>query len=118
MAVLKGVLEGVEGGSEVGEERIVGILLEHMVQEAYAEHELFCMLVAEVVVLFCEFYESGEVVVAAEVEAHHVLDFAVDYFSHVEVIGTFGFVAVAVHSVLNFCYAPLKHCNGGAGSRP
>ena len=91
---LEGMLEVVELSEEAGEESIVRILLQRMVHEPESKNELTGVFVAELLFLSGKFCKCGDVVVAAEVEVEHFLDFTVHYLSEVYVVGTFLFVLI------------------------
>lgn len=88
------MLEVVELSEEAGEESIVRILLQSMVHEPESEDELTGVFVAELLFLSGKLCKCGEVMVAAEVEVEHFLDFTVHYLSEVYVVGTFLFVLI------------------------
>lgn len=88
------VLEVVELGQECGEVGVVRIFLQGVVQEAHAENELAGVLFCEALFLFSEGCKGCKVMMSAEVEAHDVLDFAVDHFCNAEVVRTLFFVAI------------------------
>lgn len=102
VVVFDGFLEFFEDGVEVGEDAVVaGAFLEHVVEQADADYEFFGVFFGDVAFFVDSLNHGGEVVVAAEVEVHDFLNFTVDYFGDVEVVGAFFFVGftVAVHNI-------------------
>lgn len=102
VVVFDGFLEFFEDGVEVGEDAVVaGAFLEHVVEQADADYEFFGVFFGDVAFFVGSFYHGGEVVVAAEVEVHDFLNFTVDHFGDVEVVGAFFIVGftVAVHNI-------------------
>lgn len=102
VVVFDGFLEFFEDGVEVGEDAVVaGAFLEHVVEQADADDEFFGVFLGDVAFFVDSLDHGGEVVVAAEVEVHDFLNFAVDYFGDVEVVGAFFFVGftVTVHNI-------------------
>ncbi len=82
------VLESVELSKEVLEESRLLVFLQSMVEEAYAKHELFSILVfADYVCGFGALNQRCQIVMSAEVEVHHFGHFSVFSFYYVEVIG-------------------------------
>ena len=91
-----------DGFLEFGEDAVVaGAFLEHVVEQADADYEFFGVFLGDVAFFVDSLNHGGEVVVAAEVEVHDFLNFTVDYFGDVEVVGAFFFVGftVAVHNI-------------------
>lgn len=102
VVVFDGFLEFFEDGVEVGEDAVVaGAFLEHVVEQADADDEFFGVFFGDVAFFVDSLNHGGEVVVATEVEVHDFLNFTVDYFGDVEVVGAFFFVGftVAVHNI-------------------
>lgn len=95
------VLEVVELAKEFGERLFLGIFLQSVVEKPDAENELLGVLCRNGLFLLGQLGQSGEVMMAAEIEVHDFLNFTVDYFRDVEVVRTFLFVAVTIHNIFD-----------------
>lgn len=114
VVVFDGFFEFFEDGEEVGENAVVtGAFLEHVVEQADADYEFFGVFFGDVAFFVGSFYHSGEVVMATEVEVHDFLNFTVDHFGDVEVVGVFFFVGftVAVHNNISLNFDVLLNNN-------
>ena len=80
------MLEFLELGSKALEEFVLGIFLKHVVEEANACNQLFCVLFSYVTLSNGSVYKIHEVVMTTEIEVVSFLYFAVNHFRNIEMI--------------------------------
>ena len=98
-----GLLEFFEYRVEIGENRaVVGAFFEHMVEQTDADHKFFGVFVGNVAFGGYVFGHFAKIVMAAEVETHHLFDFSVHNFGDVEVVRPFFLITVTIHSSIAF----------------
>ena len=81
-----------------------------MMHQTESHGEFFGMFFGDIALGGDFLCHGGKVVVASEVETHHILDFAVAHFGDIEVIRAFFFIAFAitVHDYSIFGFVCIK----------